>query len=164
MGGFTVIYLKKRDAETIASLNTKLAECGVAKKYRFYSEDNILLEYNAFLAKKGVFPEYQFPRDKIKSLTDFKQYWSPKAIGEIFIPYVGSLVFDCYFGRTSKRAMRNLSKFLTINHREILGVRGSFDTFMERGMTKADQKFINELMSSNTIQTFNGSTPYNTNN
>jgi hypothetical protein len=41
--------------------------------------------------------------------------------------------------------MRKLGKYLAANHQEIKAVEGSFTTFMERGMTKAER---NNIMNS----------------
>lgn len=144
MGGFTVFYLKNTSEENIAKQNAKLTALGVPKKYRFYSEGDIMEEYEWFKKEDGVFPEHLFPRAKIHSYEQFKCYWNPKAVGEVFVPYVGSLTLDCYFGRTSKRAMRNIGKYLADNHREIKSMSGSYDTFMERGMTKLERQIISE--------------------
>jgi len=144
MGGFTTVKLKDTSRENIDRQNAKLELFGVAKKYRFYSESDVILEYEAFKVDDGVFPEHQFPKDKINSYEDFKKYWSPEALGEIFCPHFGTLNFDCYFGRTSDRAMRNIGKYIAENIDEIEGVSGSFTTFMERGMTKAERKILEE--------------------
>lgn len=138
MGGFTEIFLKNRGAENISKQNELLREYGVPKKYKFYSDEDRMKEYIAFKRGEGVFPEHLFPRDKINSFNDFKKYWSPEAIGSCFCPHNGTLTFDCYFGRTSKRAMRSIGKYLAANHSQIEKVEGSFDTFMERGMTKKE--------------------------
>lgn len=155
MGGFTVIYLKNRSEENIKKHNELLKKFGVAKKYRFYSLEDVKFEYDSFLKNLGVFPEHSFPKDKIKTFNDFCKYWSPDALGEIFVPFTGSLSFDCYFGRTSKRAMKAIGKYLNDNHKDILAVSGSFDTFMERGMTKYTQKLFKELINQNTIRDTN---------
>ena len=144
MGGFTAIYLKDTSEENIMKQNELLRHYGVAKKYGFYSEKDIQFEYDGFCIGTGVFPEHLFPKDKIKSYNDFKRYWSPKALGECFVPYVGSLTFDCYFGRTSKRAMRGIGKYLADNYHEIKSMDGSFETFFERGMTRLEMKIMHE--------------------
>ena len=100
MGGFTHIKLKDCSIQNIAAHNTKLAIHNVPKKYHFYSELDVIAEYEYFKATIGVFPEHSFPKDKINSLEDFKRYWSPKALGIVFVPESGMLTFDCYFGRT----------------------------------------------------------------
>jgi len=155
MGGFTVVYLKDRSEANIAKHNKLLAEYNVPKKYRFYSLDDVIFEYESFKANKGVFPPEQFPKDKIKSLDDFQRYWNPRALGEVFAPFTGSLSFDCYFGRTSKRAMRNIGKYIADNWRDIYAVSGSFDTFMERGMTKLERQLITEKISELQIKNTN---------
>jgi len=144
MGGFTAIRLKDISQENIDAQNQKLKEYGVNKRYRFYSERDIQEEYQYYLKGDGVYREDLFPKDKINSYEDFKKYWNPKAVGEIFIPYVGSLNFDCYFGRTSKRALRNIGRFTAENHREIKEIYGTSLTFMERGMTKIERQIIEE--------------------
>ncbi len=144
MGGFTEVFLSNISAENIKRQNAKLKEYKVPKRYRFYSEDNVRAEYEAFAKGEGAFPEGQFPRNKINSYNDFIKYWNTRAIGAIFCPPFGTLTFDCYFGRTSKRAMRNLGKYIADNHNEIKAVDGSFETFMERGMTKLERRVLKE--------------------
>lgn len=144
MGGFTEIYLKDKSAENIAKHNAKLKEYGVRKSIRFYSEDDIKFEFDGFMKGTGHFPNDQFPREKIKTIDDFKKYWNPKALGTTFCPYVGSLTFDCYFGRTSNNAMKKLGNYIADNYRDIERTRGSFTTFTERGMTKLQRQIIDE--------------------
>lgn len=144
MGGFTQIVLKDKSRANIDSHNAKLEIAGVPKKYRFYSEGDVIFEYESFKAGQGHFPEHMFPKDKINSLEDFKKYWSSEAVGEVFVPPYGALQFDCYFGRTSKKAMRAIGKYVTENHDAIEKVSGSFSTFMERGMTKLEQEIIKD--------------------
>ncbi len=144
MGGFTKVYLKDTSQKNIDTQNARLILMGVPKQYRFYSETEVIYEYESFRIGKGYFPENQFPREKINSLEDFKNYWSPEALGEVFVPKFGTLTFDCYFGRTSKRAMRKIGKYLAENVDQIESVGGSFSTFMERGMTKAERKLMEE--------------------
>jgi hypothetical protein len=152
MGGFTVIYLKDRSEENIRKHNELLKKHKVTKRYRFYSIDDIMFEYDSFKKNLGTFPEHLFPKDKIKTLDDFCRYWNPKAVGECFVPYTGSLSFDCYFGRTSKRAMRGIGKYIIENWKDILAVTGSFDTFIERGMTKSEMAFILEMINEGNIK------------
>lgn len=144
MGGFTKVVLKDVSRENIDKQNARLELYKVPKKYRFYSEQDVILEYEAFKMHDGVFPENQFPRDKIKSFEDFKKYWSPEALGEVFVPHYGTLTFDCYFGRTSQRAMRNIGRYLGYNVKYIKKVDGSFSTFAERGMTKIERQIMTE--------------------
>jgi hypothetical protein len=144
MGGFTKIYLRDNSRENVSTQNARLELMGVPKQYRFYSEDDVILEYESFRIGDGTFPDDQFPREKIKTLEDFKEFWNPKALGEVFAPYIGCLSFDCYFGRTSKRAMRLIGKYLVENHDQIDTTGGSFSTFMERGMTKLERQIIEE--------------------
>lgn len=147
MGGFTVVYLKDRSEANIAKHNELLAKYKVAKKYRFYSLADVRFQYDAFKANKGIFPAEQFPKDKIKTFDDFQRYWNPNAIGEVFVAFTGSLSFDCYFGRTSKNAMRNIGRYIADHWHDILAVSGSFDTFMERGMNKLERQLITEKIS-----------------
>jgi len=145
MGGFTQIKLKDVSIQNIEKQNAILDIHKVPKKYRFKSLETVqIIEYEYFKRGLGTFHESQFPKDKIKSLADFKKYWNPKAIGEIFCAYSGTLQFDCYFGRTSKSAMRKIGKYLAENINEIREVDGSFSTFLERGTTKAEVKIITE--------------------
>lgn len=144
MGGFTSIRLKDTSAKNIRKQNEVLKSYGVAKQYRFYSEDDIKFEYDGFVKGLGYFPEHQFPKDKIKSYKDFKKYWNPKAIGETFCPKKGALTFDCYYGRTSQRALRNIGKYVADNHNLIGEVSGSFSTFIERGMTRIERLIIKD--------------------
>ena len=138
MGGFTEIFLRDKSIENIRKQNAELKKLGVTKM-SFYSDDNIMVEWNAYQNGEGVFPEHSFPRG-IKTFEEFKRYWSPEALGEVFCPQTGSLTFDCYFGRTSKRQMKLLRKYLTNfdenlnwNLNKIEKVKGSFSTFVERG-------------------------------
>ena len=142
MGGFTEIHLKNTTEANIKVQNKKLKKFWVPSKYRFYSETDIKNEYKWFVAGKGAFPDHLFPKDKINSYEDFKKYWSPSAIGSSFCPYIGSLTFDCYFGRTSDEDMRSIADYLLKNHKEIKLVEGSFTTFMEKSMTDEEVKKI----------------------
>lgn len=144
MGGFTEVFLKDCSYENIKKQNEKLKEYNVAKRYSFYSEDDVKFEYEAFCKGEGSFPEHLFPKNKINSYKDFTKYWSTKALGALFVPEFGVLTFDCYFGRTSKRAMRNMGRYIADNVRLIKKTRGSFSTFMERGMTKLERQIIIE--------------------
>jgi len=152
MGGFTVIYLKDRSEENIRKHNKLLKQYKVAKKIHFYSMENVQFEYDSFMKGLGVFPDQLFPKDKINTLEDFCKYWSPVAVGEVFVPYNGSMTFDCYYGRTSKRAMRNIGKYIYDNYKDILAVYGSFNTFMEYGMTKSESTFINVMIKEGKIK------------
>lgn len=144
MGGFTKFQLKDTSNENIAKHNMLLRKFGVPKKFFFYSLNNLIEEYEGFRRGDGVFPESFFPRDKIKSFDDFQRYWSTEALGEIFVPPFGALTFDCYFSRTSKRAMRNIAKYLADNHKDIESASGSYITFFERGMTKQERQIMKE--------------------
>lgn len=144
MGGITKIILKDTSEQNIVAHNTRLDIAGVPKKHRFYGEADIIAEYEYFKANDGNFPEDQFPKDKINSLNDFKKYWSTEALGEVFVPKNGTLTFDCYFGRTSEKAMRAIGKYVVENRDEIKETGGSFSTFIERGMTKLEREIIAE--------------------
>jgi len=153
MGGFTKLVLKDKSIENIRKHNELLSKAKVRKSIRFYSEDDVRLEYEAFLKNDGVFPEYQFPKDKINSYEDFTKYWSTEALGEIFVPKFGMLTFDCYFGRTSNNAMKCLknyivdafllSEYFLDSPFEYAG--GSWSTYLERcSASKLDLQLINE--------------------
>lgn len=145
MGGFTQVKLKDCSAENVDKQNKILAAYKVAKRYRFYNlKKEQEIEYEYFKKGEGVFPEHLFPKDKIHSLKDFRQFWNPKALGEIFVPPTGTLQFDCYFGRTSKRAMRNMGRYIADNINLFKEFSGSFSTFMERGMTRVERKIVEE--------------------
>lgn len=151
MGGFTEIFLRDKSIENIRKQNAKLKAIGVTKM-SFYSDDDIQKEWDAFQNYEGAFPEHLFPRAEIKTFEDFKRYWSPKALGEVYCPQTGSLTFDCYFGRTSKRQMNLLRKYLMgydeglrCNINLIEKVEGSFSTFVERGkFTKLETQLLKE--------------------
>lgn len=140
MGGFTKIVLKDKSCENIKKHNEILKDYGVAKKYSFYSEDDVKFEYDSFVKGLGVFPEHLFPKDKINSYNDFTRYWSTEALGEVFIPKFGTLTFDCYFGRTSQNAMSRIGRYFADHVEDMESVGGSWDTFMERGMTKLQRE------------------------
>jgi len=145
MGGFTKVVLENKTITNIRKQNEILKELGLAKKYRFYSEDDVRFEYEGFCNNDGSFPEHRFPRDEIKSYEDFKKYWNTNVLGEIFVPKFGTLTFDCYFGRTSQNAMRRIAKYVIENHLKIEYVSGSWTTFIERGMSKRQCKKLKEL-------------------
>jgi hypothetical protein len=132
MGGFTQIRLRNCSEENIKEQNEQLRKYGVAKKYRFYSEAEVREEYEYYLKGDGNYPPHLFPAHKIDSYEDFKRYWSSEALGEVFVPKFGTLNLDCYFGRTSKRAMHNLAGWLLCNLSQVKSVNGSFSTFVER--------------------------------
>lgn len=150
MGGFTKIFLRDKSIENIRKQNAKLKDLGVTKMH-FYSDDDVQFEWQAYQTGEGEFPEHSFPRD-IKTFEEFKKYWSPQALGEVFCPHTGSLTFDCYFGRTSKRQMKLLRKYLMdidenlrFNIDLIEKVGGSFSTFVERGgFSRLDIKMLEE--------------------
>ena len=145
MGGFTQVKLKDTSEENIEKQNEILKAYKVPKWYRFYNlRKEQEIEYEYFKKEEGVFPDHLFPKDKILSLEDFRKYWHPKALGEVFVPYSGTLQFDCYFGRTSKRAMHNMGRYIADNIEQFAEFDGSFSTFMERGMTKVQRKIVEE--------------------
>jgi hypothetical protein len=152
MGGHTVIYLKDKSQKNIDIQNARLEIGKVPQKYRFYSERDVIYQYESFKMNLGEFPKFQFPKDEINSLEDFKKFWSTEALGSVFVPPYGTLTFDCCFGRTSDGALRKMGKYVASNLDEIISVRGSFTTFVERGMTKkeiislGDSGFIDELV------------------
>ena len=65
-------------------------------------------------------------------------------VNRCFVPKFGTLSFDCYFGRTSDRAMRNIGRYIGMNAKHIKSTGGSFSTFMERGMTKFERELMEE--------------------
>ncbi len=153
MGGFTTLKLKDTSEENIAKHNKMLEAAGVRKSIRFYSKENVKEEYKYFKRGEGVFPENQFPKDKIKTFSDFKKYWNTNALGETFCPPFGTLRFDCYFSRTSKRAMKNIKNYIinalltpeNFMKSPFNKATGSWTTFLERcGATKLDLQMINE--------------------
>lgn len=146
MGGFTKIQLIDCSQENIDNENKILDKLKLAKKYRFYSEKDVKFEYEGFINGDGVFPDDMFPRDKIRTYNDFKKYWSSEALGEVFVPNFGTLTFDCYFSRTSKRAMNIIGKYLLLRYNEISYTDGSYSTFVERsGLSKKNKEYIMQL-------------------
>lgn len=153
MGGFTQLKLKDTSEENIEKHNKMLDALKVRKEIRFYSENDIKKEYEYFVRGEGAFPENQFPKDKIKSFKDFKKYWNPKALGEIFCPTNGTLQFDCYFGRTSKRAMKGIKDYIitalllpeNFMNTPFDKATGSWTAFLERcSASKLNLELINE--------------------
>jgi hypothetical protein len=132
MGGFTQIRLHDCSEKNIAKQNKQLKEYKVARRYRFYSQKDVAEEYRYYLKGDGNYPDHLFPKHLIKNFNDFKRYWSPEALGEVFVPKFGTMNFDCYFGRTSKRAMHNIAKYLLCNSSKVKSVEGSYSTFVER--------------------------------
>lgn len=146
MGGFTTITLKDTSISNIRKQNKSLGECGVSKKYHFYSEDDVRYEYESFRNGIGNFPDHLFPKHLINTYADFKKYWSTEALGEVFVPRYGTLTLDVYFGRTSARAMHNIAKYLLLNISKIKSTNGSFSTFVEKcGYSKKTQKILLKL-------------------
>ena len=153
MGGFTKLVLKDKSIDNIRKHNELLSKAKVRKGIRFYSDDDVRLEYDAFLNNEGIFPEHSFPKDKIKTYNDFTKYWSSEALGEIFVPKFGTLTFDCYFGRTSDNAMKCLKNYIvdTLLLSEYFlkspfeYASGSWSTYLERcSASKLDLELINE--------------------
>tara|TARA_R110000772_G_C13310268_1_gene440086 strand:+ start:21540 stop:21980 length:441 start_codon:yes stop_codon:yes gene_type:complete len=146
MGGYTTVKLKDNSIENIAKQNLLLEDYGVPKKYRFYSELDIKVEYDAYKKGRGEFPEFQFPKDKINSYRTFKKYW--KALGEVWSPPFGTIDFDCYYSRMSTNAFKNLGRYLANYVDGIESVSGSFSTFIEdgRGVLKRDRKILTKLI------------------
>jgi len=153
MGGFTQLKLKDTSEENIEKHNKILDDLKVRKCFRFYSESDVKKEYEAFIKGEGAFAEHLFPKDKIKSYNDFKKYWNPKALGEIFCPPAGTIQFDCYFGRTSKRAMKGIKDYIinalllpeNFMTTPFEGASGSWTTFLERcSASKLNLELINE--------------------
>ena len=160
MGGFTKLMLKDTSTENIRKHNELLAKAKVRKEIRFYSEDDVKLEYEYFKKGDGNFPEHQFPKDKINSYEDFTKYWSTEALGEVFVPKFGTLTFDCYFGRTSNNAMKCLKDYIVnvlISSEYFLDspfayAGGSWSTFLERcSASKLDLKIIEENIREKTF-------------
>ena len=140
MGGFTTLKLNDTSTDNIAKHNKMLDDAKVRKGIRFYSEDDVKLEYKYFLKNDGVFSDNQFPRDKINSYEDFTKYWSTEALGEVFCPEFGMLKFDCYFGRTSDNAMKCLKNYIVdaillpeyFMNTPFAYASGSWSTYLER--------------------------------
>jgi len=143
MGGYTSIQLKDTSEKNILIQNAKLAELGVPVKYHFYSLNDVKYEYAMFVTrdKRANFPVDMFPPSQIHSLEDFQKFWNNKKLAS-FCPPFGSLNFDCYFGRTSDRAMRAIGKYVVQNYLEIEKIEGSVDDLMERGMSSRQQIFL----------------------
>ena len=149
MGGFTKLMLRDTSIENIRKHNELLAKAKVRKEIRFYSEDDVKLEYEYFKKGDGYFPDDQFPKDKIKSYKDFTKYWNTEAMGEVFVPKFGTLTFDCYFGRTSKNAMKCIKNYivdaLLSDDSPFEYAGGSWSTFLERcSASKLDLELIND--------------------
>ena len=75
-------------------------------------------------------------------------------MGEVFVPKFGSLTFDCYFGRTSKNAMKCLKNYIvdtlllpeySMENSPFKYADGSWTTFLERcSASKLNLELINE--------------------
>jgi len=152
MGGMVKLYLKDTSIENIKKHNDLLRKCKVKKSINFYSEEEVLFEYQSFMKGVGHFPEHLFPSDKIKTFEDFKRYWNTESLGEVFCPKFGSLLFDCYFGRTSDNAMKCIKNYIVqaiIDNfpygSPFKEAGGSWDTFLERcSASKLKLELINE--------------------
>lgn len=149
MGGWTKIQLKDTSQENIDQQNERLREYGLRKDIRFYSEKDIIKEWEHYQndgpeERAKYYPPHMFPQD-IQTLEEFKKYWNPEAIGVVFCPKIGALHFDCYFGQTSKTAMHKIAYWI-LCHGESQGIRteGSYSTFVERSGYKAktNQKYL----------------------
>lgn len=146
MGGFTKIQLKDTSQVNIDDHNENLKQFGVSKRYRFYSEKDVKKEYEYYQKGDGNYPEHLFPKDQINSYEDFKRFWSPEALGEVFVPKFGSLTFDCYFGRTSEKTMHGIARWvLDFGEVENISTSGSYSTFVERSGYKSKTR-IKRLM------------------
>jgi hypothetical protein len=142
MGGFTKIQLKDCDQENIDKQNEKLDKIGLKKDIRFYSEKDIRDEYAFYRStsnKDEYYPPHLFPKP-INNYNEFKKIWT--GMGEVFVPPIGALTFDCYFDRTSQRAMKMIGKYLLNNIDQIEKVEGSFTTFVERTGLPTKKKLI----------------------
>jgi hypothetical protein len=143
MGGFTKIQLRDCSQENIDKCNQELREFGLRKDIHFYSEKDTRTEWEYYRdepeTRAKYYPPHLFPQD-ISSYSEFKKYWSTSHLGEVFVPPVGALKFDCYFGRTSKRAMHAIARWLLLSLDEIKVVEGSYSTFVERCGYKAKTK------------------------
>ena len=142
MGGFTKIVLKKKDTHNVDIMNIRMDLLKIPKKLRFYSGRDIRFEYEAFKLGLGVFPEYQFPKDKINNFEQFQKYWSTEALGDVFVPKKGNLTLDSYFGRTSDYAMKKVLNFICDNLDEIESVGGSFGTMVEKVASKKQEQLL----------------------
>lgn len=144
MGGFTKIQLRDCSQKNIDKCNEELRAQGLRKDIKFYSEEDTRKEWQFYRSKQYAeraeyYPPHLFPQD-IKSYEEFKKYWSTRALGEVFVPPIGALTFDCYFGRTSKTAMHALARWLLLSLDDIKEVSGSYSTFVERCGYKAKTK------------------------
>ncbi len=144
MGGFTKIMLRDTSEENVRAQNKKLDDLGLRKDIRFYTAQQIEEEWIFYVScipttRKFYYPEHIIPQD-ISSFDEFKKYWNPAHCGEEFVRPVGMLTFDCYFNRTSKKAMHLIARYLLENGIQIKEVGGSYTTFVERCGYKAKTK------------------------
>jgi len=143
MGGFTSLKLRNTSQENIDQHNQHLDELGVAKAYRFHSMRDRREEWEYYRdhpeKRMELYPPHLFPQD-IGTFEEFLKYWSTENLGDVFIPPIGTLKFDCYFGRTSKRAMHGIAQYLLIYGDHIRTTSGSYSTFVERCGYKAKTK------------------------
>ena len=143
MGGFTSVLLKDGSDKNITEQNKKLRVLGIPRKYKFYNlKKEQKIEYSFFKKGEGSFLDHLFPKDKIKTLEDFKKYWNTESLGEAFCPQNGMLTFDCYFNRTPDDVMFAIGTYIAENIDQIKEVEGSFSTFIERGMTEKQREIV----------------------
>lgn len=143
MGGFTKIQLRDTSQENIDKCNQELREFGLRKDIHFYSEKDIREEWRYYRDepqnRAKYYPPHLFPQD-MTTYSEFRKYWSTSHLGEVFVPPIGALKFDCYFGRTSTRAMHAIARWLLLSLDEVKHVEGSYSTFVERCGYKARTK------------------------
>lgn len=140
MGGFTVIHLRDKAQENIDMHNNLLRIAGAANKYRFYSLIDCMYEYEWFVDGRGTFPEKEFPRHLIHDFSDFLEYWNHKK--HWLVPEIGTLEFDCYFGRTGQQSLRAIGRYAAFNWKDIEKIKGSYLTFIEKAMTSKERQLI----------------------
>ena len=138
MGGFTKIQLRDTSEENIDKCNQELREFGLRKDISFNSEKSIREEWEFY---QNDSPEdrrkyyHNFPQD-ITEYSEFRKHW----LAHPFVRPIGALTFDCYFGRTSTRAMHAIARWLLLSLDEVKHVEGSYSTFVERCGYKARTK------------------------
>ena len=142
MGGFTRVILKDKSRNSIDVNNARLEILKVPRKLRFYGETDVITEYESFKLGLGVFPESQFPSDKIHNIVQFKKYWNTDALGEVFCPNKGELTLDTYFGRTSDYSMKKLGDYIVKFVDDIERVSGSFGSLVEKVLTKKQTQIL----------------------
>jgi hypothetical protein len=133
MGGFTKIKLKDTTETNIDKCNESLKTAGVAMKYHFHSEGDVRYEWEWYKTNPQDYPTWWVDRyGRNMTFEQFSKAWHPDVLGEVFVPHIGTLVCDCYFGRMSQRAMTNLMKWVVANAGAIKEVGGSFSTLVEK--------------------------------